>query len=155
MSSPLQVQAHIELFEAGAAAYLGTRDASFHPEASVLVGAAPGPTPLTLTLFLPLALAGRALENLRDNGAAAVTLSRIADYRSYQLKGRVRAIRDARPDERPIVERQRDAFACAADYDDLGHVVRSWALWPCVALELEIAEVFAQTPGPGTGQRLG
>lgn len=144
---------YLALLEDGAAFYLATRDGDNLPEVALLAGAAAGPEPGTLTIFVPLGWT-RALANLRDNGRVAMTLARLADYRTYQLKGQALAIRDAREDERATALRHHDAFARAADFEKLGHVVRSWAWWPCAAVDVRVEEVFAQTPGPGTGQKV-
>jgi hypothetical protein len=29
-----------------------------------------------------------------------------------------------------------------------------WTIWPCTAFEVEITELYEQTPGPGAGERM-
>lgn len=154
MYAKIPIQPYLDLLEDGAAIYLGTRDADLVPDSSILAGATAGPEPGVLTVFLPDGQGRQALDNLSDNGQAALTIVRLSDYRTYQLKGRARGVRRACDDERPLLERQHEAFARGADLEDLGHVVRVWAIWPCSAIDIEVGEVFAQTPGPGTGQRI-
>jgi hypothetical protein len=144
---------YLQLLEDGAAFYLATRDAENLPDVAVLAAAAPGGEPGTLTVYMSDGWT-QTLANLRDNGRAAVTVARLADYRTFQLKGVCLGVRAAREDERPSIARQHDAFARAADFEQLGHVVRSWSYWPCVAIDLRVEQVFAQTPGPGTGQKV-
>ena len=148
------MDSYLQLLEDGAAFYLATRDAENLPDVAVLTGAAAGREPGTLTVYMVEGWT-QTLANLRDNGRVAVTLARLADYRTFQLKGRALGVRAARDDERPLIERQHEAFARSADFEQLGHVVRSWASWPCVAIDIHVEQVFAQTPGPGAGQRVG
>ena len=147
------MDSYLQLLEDGAAFYLATRDAENQPDVAVLSGAVQGADPGTLTVYMAEGWA-QCIANLRDNGRAAVTVARLADYRTFQLKGVCLGIRAAREDERPLIARQHDAFARAADFEQLGHVVRSWSYWPSVAVELRVEQVFAQTPGPGAGQKV-
>jgi hypothetical protein len=147
------IDPYLALLEDGAALYLATRDAGHLPDVALLAGAAPGPEPGTLTIYLPRGWT-RALDNLRATGVYAMTMARLSDYRTYQLKGRALGIRDAREDERETVARQHEAFARAADEEQLGHVARAWVSWPCAAIDVRIDEVFAQTPAPGAGQKV-
>jgi hypothetical protein len=151
--SDVSLDTYLQLLEDGAAFYLATRDAENLPDVAVLAGATRGPEPGTLTVYMAEGWT-QTIANLGDNGRAAVTVARLADYRTFQLKGVCLGVRAAREDERPTIARQHDAFARAADFEQLGHVVRSWSYWPSVAIDIRVEQVFAQTPGPGTGQRV-
>jgi hypothetical protein len=107
-----------------------------------------------LTVFVARPQLGRTLENLADNGLLAVVLSRLSDYRTYQLKGHALSWRDARDEERPFVDAFHERFARGAEWENLGDTLRRMAVWPAVAIEMQVREIFAQTPGPGTGKRL-
>jgi len=119
------------------------------------VGTLVGPDRSTLTVFVPAELAARTLANLEDNGAIAVTFSQLSNHRTVQVKGKLRSLRRARRSERPLLERYVAAFAEQLHFTGCSRrIVRRLRYWPSVALELEIGDLFAQTPGPGAGRRM-
>lgn len=96
-----------------------------------------------------------ALGGLSVGDPVALTVARPADYRTYQLKGPLVAIG---PASRADVE--RSAAYAAVIRETLrvyvtDSVFEQW-LRPAdlVTLRLEPAAVFAQTPGPGAGERM-
>jgi len=134
---------------------VGTRDKDRRPEVLRAVGVAVGPDRSTLTVYVPAELAARTLANLEDNGELAITFSQVIDHRTVQLKGKLVSLRRSRRNERALQERWLAAFA------EQLHMVgfsRRLALririWPSIALELEVRDLFAQTPGPGAGRRI-
>jgi hypothetical protein len=145
----------VELVEGGNSMLVGTRDAARRPELIRGVGALVGPDRTTLTVYVPAELAARTLANLEDNGAIAVTFSQLSNHRTVQLKGKLRALRRSRKNERPHLERYVAAFAEQVHFTGCSRrIVRRLRFWPSVALEIEIGDLFAQTPGPGAGRRL-
>jgi hypothetical protein len=105
--------------------------------------------------MLPLATAERALANLRDNGAIAVTFSRPSDYQGVQLKGVVTSIEESGEPERVIQDRYRAALFEQLQFVGVARsVCRRLAWWPSVAVTFRADAVFLQTPGPGAGRRL-
>jgi hypothetical protein len=153
---PVQLtREQVELVEGGVSMKVATRDAALRPELLRVVGAVVGPDRSRLTLFVPSELAHRTVANLENNGAVAVTFSQITNHRTLQVKGKLIALRRARRNERAVGERWLTAFgeqlAMTGFSRRLGRRVR---YWPSIALELEITELYAQTPGPGAGRRL-
>lgn len=107
------------------------------------------------TLFLATATAQPVADQLRARPTVAFVVSRPSDYRTVQMKGTVIAVRDALDTDRPFVSECVKAFAELVD--GLG-VPRQIALrvahWPCLAIDVELGEIFVQTPGPGAGAPL-
>lgn len=143
--------AHIE---SGVSLILATRDAALRPHSARALGArveADG----TVTVFLPTAVGGRSVANLRDNGRLAVAMSRIADHHTVQLKGAVVRMELADATQRQRVERYRQALAPELALAGLPeHVVFRLAHWPAVAITVRPAALFDQTPGPRAGHLL-
>jgi len=134
---------------------VGTRDKALRPEVLRAVGVAVGPDRSTLTVYVPAELAERTVANLEDNGMLAITFSHVIDHRTVQLKGKLLSLRRSRRNERALQERWLAAFA------EQLHMVgfsRRLALririWPSIALEIELCDLFVQTPGPGAGRRI-
>jgi hypothetical protein len=145
----------VELVEGGASIQVGTRDAGLRPECLRAVGAAVGADRSTLTVYVPAELAARTLANLEHNGAVAVTFSQISNHKSLQVKGKLITLRRSRKNERLLQERWLAAFTEQLHMTGFSRRLgRRLRYWPSLALELEIHELFAQTPGPGAGRRI-
>jgi hypothetical protein len=106
-------------------------------------------------VYVPSDLAARTLANLEDNGAVAVTFSQISNHKTLQVKGKLVALRRTRRNERPLQESWLAAFAEQLHMTGFSRRIgRRLRYWPSLALELQIHELFAQTPGPGAGRRI-
>lgn len=144
-----------QLVQGGVSTMLGTRDRELVPECVRAVGSVVHADGRRLTVFLPHATAARSVANLRANGQVAVTFSEVPTHRTRQVKGRALVVRDATEAERAIMERYLDAFAKELDIVGLPpSVSRRISFLPAHAVEIEVTEVFDQTPGPGAGARL-
>jgi hypothetical protein len=142
--------------ESGVTILVGTRDAACRPEGARGFGAVVAPGRTELTVFVAAANGERTIANARANGRVAVCFTRIVDHRSMQLKGGALEVRDARPDERALVERYRDRLVeIMGEVGVPPRIVLRLNRWPALALRMRIEEVFVQTPGPGAGAPLG
>lgn len=96
-----------------------------------------------------------AVGGLSVGGRVALTFARPADYRAYQLKGPVQAIGPASAADRARSAAYADLiFETLKQYgvtDGLEQWMRPADL---LTLRVEPAAVFAQTPGPGAGERM-
>lgn len=144
-----------EFLDGGLSILVGTADERARPECTRGAGVTVDRAADRLTLYLPTCGAARTLENLRANGRIAVTFSRPHDHRTYQLKGRVRAIGDSSEADRQRQQRWLAAFSEQLAIVGVPRpVMRRWQIHPSVAVELEVEELFEQTPGPGAGSRM-
>ncbi len=144
-----------EFLESGVSILVGTRGDRFAPDCMRALGARVEPGLGELTVYLPEAVAESNLANLRDVPRAAICFSRPQDHRSIQIKGTVLEVREAREDERAVVERYRGALAASLGVLGLPpRIVFRVAHWPCRALRVRVESVFVQTPGPGAGAPL-
>jgi hypothetical protein len=115
----------------------------------------------TLTAWVPVPEAFRAnfLDALLDNRQFALTVEEHPAHETYQLKGLYLRHRDATADDRTPVERQRERLtrvmrSVAPPGFDVGRVVAIMHPDPTYVIEIDVREVFLQTPGPGAGRRL-
>jgi hypothetical protein len=154
MNGPLTDEL-VDFVESGVSILVGTRDRELRPHGTRAMGAiAVGRT--RVTIFLPVACAERAVADLKDNGAIAITFSRPSDHVSIQLKGKSVGSRDATIEDRFVQERYRAAFfeqlqVCGVSRSN----AKRFAYFPSVAIDVEIDSVFQQTPGPHAGHVLG
>lgn len=108
-----------------------------------------------LWLFLPAEQSARALAHARPGAILAATFVRIHDYRAVQVKGEIASTHDGDDDDRRWVQRYRDAFAEANGRVGLPpELILGMIWWPCVAVEVVVRELYAQTPGPNAGAPL-
>jgi hypothetical protein len=144
------------LLESGLSLVVGTSDAELRPDCSFAAGLRVHPGGDRVTLFLGVEPAAGAIANLRANGAVAITGSRPADYRTFQLKGRAVRVEPVPEGERAVLLACREALA--AQLERVGWArshTRRLSVWPCVAVEVALDAVFEQTPGPRAGSPLG
>jgi hypothetical protein len=138
--------------------FAGTRDANLVPRGHRVSAWRIGPGGRTFTALLPDASAPHVLEALLDNGRVAVTLEEVGTHETYQIKGRYLSHRPAQPPDIDLASRARERFvkSLRSLYPHPGAAERLGASIPApgLAVEIEVDEVFLQTPGPGAGTRL-
>lgn len=145
----------IELLQTGVSVVVGTRDAAMMPECTRAWGIHLGPDLATVTIFLSEAISRKTLENLRDNGMIAVTCTRPTDHVTCQLKGRIRSIRPVTAHDREVSLRwHRDFMGELRAIGVPPELSEAWIAEPALAVEIDVTDVFDQTPGPGAGKKV-
>jgi len=145
----------VELLSSGVVMSVGTRDAALAPECVPGMGSRVHRERRMLTVFVPRVLLGATLANLEDNGQVAISLTRPSDEKSLQIKGRARAVREASEADRSIQELSRGAMVEQLAVVGMPRsLTRRMAWWPSVAIDVDVSEVFLQTPGPDAGRPL-
>jgi hypothetical protein len=144
-----------ELLQTGVSVVVGTRDATLMPECTRAWGICVGKNRAFVTVFLTETISQKTLQNLRDNGQVAISCTRPTDHVACQLKGRLRKIRPAG---------QRDREHSSWWYHEFeGELVaigvpaslaQALITGPALAVEIDVTEVFHQTPGPGAGEKI-
>lgn len=109
-----------------------------------------------VSVYLAEVLAPPMLRNLAETGRLAVQLSNPADHRTLQIKGRAVRTSLAPDSDRAFVEGYVQQLAHVVDELGISYerVVRM-TCWPAVVVELNVEEIYLQTPGPGAGAPLG
>ena len=138
--------------ESGLSIVVATRDADLQPDGAIAWAARVRKDGKRLTVYLHEQAASEMLRNLEQHPGIALAFDLPTSHRACQVKGNFVGVRPARATERKEVERQVDRFS-----NDLEHVGipremgAGWQPWPCVAFEIEVTQLFEQTPGRGTG----
>lgn len=146
----------IEFLQGGLIMFLATRGADHSPESVLATAARVSADGRRLTVFVPEVLAATSRANVRDNGHAALTLSRVTDHRSMQIKGRMHGERPALEEEHRALEPTLERFAAEMGLVGMPRSATARLVtWPSWALELRITELYEQTPGPRAGEPLG
>jgi hypothetical protein len=145
----------VEFVESGVSALVGTRDARLRPEALRAVGCIVSKDRKVLAMLLPEMTGRRTIANLEAGSPVAVTFSRIVDHRTVQVKGTCLRVRPAAPGEQDAARRYLAAFTEALYFIGLSRaIVRRMSVEPCMVAEIDVRELFEQTPGPGAGARM-
>src|SRR4030095_2938644 len=92
-----------EFLEHRVAIHIGTRDRAMRPNGCRVTAVRVEDQGRHLVAYLPTAATGAVLEDLRDNGQAAVSFARPTDDRAVQVKGQFISVRDADPSEEMFV----------------------------------------------------
>ena len=111
----------------------------------------------TLTILVPEGGRPHLLESLEDNGQVAVTIEDYPAHEAYQFKGQYLRHRPAEPGDAEIAGRIRDSFMRAVmpiAGEVAVHALRAFVQPPVLAVDVDVREVYVQTPGPGAGARL-
>ena len=145
----------VELLQTGVSVIVGTRDASLMPECTRAWGIRLGKDRRSLTIFLTETISKKTLQNLRENGLVAVSCTRPTDHVACQIKGRVRTIRPSdREDQIDQRNWKREFIAELAAVGLPAALGEAWITEPALAVEIDVTDVFHQTPGPGTGEKV-
>ncbi|HKR04380.1 MAG TPA: pyridoxamine 5'-phosphate oxidase family protein [Bacteroidia bacterium] len=133
---------------------MGTRDAQLIPEYNRVVYAQ-AIDDKHVKIFIAKKTAGRAIENINENGLMAVTFVNVLNYEAYQLKGKCVKYEEANDEEQVMVENNMKAFneVCVKIGLEDG-IVFNWPHNPVWAIEMKVEEAYEQTPKIGTGTKL-
>lgn len=144
----------VELLQTGVSVIVGTRDASLMPACTRAWGIRLGKDRRSVTIFLTETISKQTLQNLRENGLVAVSCTRPTDHVACQIKGRVRTIRPSdRQDQTHRRNWKREFIGEIAAVGVPAALGEAWITEPALAVEIDVTDVFHQTPGPGTGEK--
>lgn len=145
-----------EFLEQGLAIHIGTRNAALRPNGCRVTAVRVEDRGQNLIVYLPKAATSAVLDDLRDNGQAAVSFARPTDDRAVQVKGEFLSQREAEPGEEAFVLGQWQALLKELDMIGLAELTSTstWLMWPCVAVKIRVTAVYSQTPGPEAGSVL-
>jgi hypothetical protein len=143
----------VAFLETGRVLVMGTRDASLIPEALDVMGLRVHADRDHVTTFVPRAVGARTLANIEATRDVAIVAEQPITHRSYQLKGRMVALREANEADRELIESY--ILELAREFEIVG-IPRRLSLrfnrWPAVAVDVRVRDIFDQTPGPVAGK---
>ncbi len=139
--------------------FAGMRDRNLVPSGCRVSAWRVQPDGRTMTLFIPNPLVDRVIASLEDNGQLAVTIEEHPTHETYQLKGRYLRHRPVEADDLALVARFRERFVRSIRSEIPPGVPESFVGGfavpdPAVVVDVDVREVYLQTPGPGAGGRL-
>ena len=133
--------------------YLGSRDGNMIP--MTRQGWGMDLKAANIIIYVVEAQVEPMLKNLQDNGRVTVNLTDPNDHTSYQMKGQFIKARPMLEDETALQQQYRVNLVNVVT--TLGYskeVAERYACHPDVAIEIEVEQIFNQTPGPGAGKEI-
>ena len=144
----------VDLLETGVSVVVGTRDAALTPECTRAWGIRVKDR-TSVTIFLTEAVSRKTLQNLKENEQIAISCTRPTDHMACQLKGRLRAIRPASDGDRNSTQHwHREFIAELVAIGVPAELCEAWITEPALAVDVDVTDVFQQTPGPGAGEKI-
>src|SRR5215510_1994349 len=143
------------VLETGTSIFVGTIGANMAPLCCRAIAVRADERLDTATVYIPIATSRDTLCNLATTRRIAVVVTRPIEHISIQLKGTSRNARLARDDEEEFVRSRLEGLAEILERIGIPRrVTRSFAHWPAFAVEIDVEQIFEQTPGPRAGTRL-
>jgi hypothetical protein len=147
----------IRFLERANVSHAGTRDGQLVPHGHKVSGWRMGGDEKTLTVLLPEFARPHLIESLEDNGQFSVTIEEYPAHETYQFKGQYIRHRSAGAEDVEIVDRTRERFLTSVlpfFGEEARAPIRAFVQPPALAVDIEVREIYVQTPGPGAGARL-
>jgi hypothetical protein len=138
-------------------AFAGSRDRDLVPFGHRVSGWRVGADLRTLTILFPDEFLARLVESLQQNRELAVTIEAFPSHETYQFKGLYvnhRRIDDGDVEAADRVRRRWVKGLKTVYSDAPDNVLEGFVSPPSLAVDVEVLEIFLQTPGPGAGTRL-
>jgi hypothetical protein len=141
-----------EFLEQGLAIHIGTRNARMEPNGCRVTAVRVEDQGRHLIAYLPKAATPAVIEDLRDNGQAALSFARPSDDRAVQVKGEFIDSRDADESEQAFVLGQLEGLLRQLEMVGIpAQASSTWKMWPCNVVRVRVTAIFSQTPGPDAG----
>lgn len=105
-------------------------------------------------VYMPTQWSGPTLDNLQKEPRIAITSGLPSTHRTIQLKGRAVRVAPTPEDERARVDARFAAFMDECERSGMPRrLLARVTVWPSTTVEVDVDEIFDQTPGPGAGER--
>ena len=137
--------------------FAGSRDRDLVPFGHRVSGWRIGADQRTMTVLFPDEFLSRLVESLQENRELAVTIEAFPSHETYQFKGHYLSHRDVDGADVEAADRVRRRWVKSLRmlYTDAPEdVLKGFVSPPSLAVDVEVLEIFLQTPGPGAGTRL-
>ena len=138
-------------------AFAGIRDRDLVPFGHRVSGWRVGADQRTITFLFPDEFLPRLLESLQQNRELAVTVEAFPSHETYQFKGHYLSHREIDGGDVDAADRLRRRWvkSLRTVYTHAREdVLKGFVSPPSLAVDIEVLEIFLQTPGPGAGMRL-
>ncbi len=130
---------------------IGTRDSKLIPDYNRTLGAWVTEQG-SIKIHIAKQTADRVLANLEDNGSIALTMAGPTTFECYQVKGKAVDWHDSTEEDKEHLEHYLKIFDL--EVQNIGAaagLISTWPADPTIVIEIQIQEIFDQTPKVGAG----
>ena len=139
----------------GCSVIVGSVDGDGAPATCRAVAIAADDELTRMTVYLPVATSHQTIANVATTHRLAVAASQTIDHTTVQFKGSIRGVRLAREEEAALIRSRLSQFADSLQIIGVPRSLTSRLVyWPAYAIEMNIEQIFDQTPGPRAGAQL-
>lgn len=139
----------------GVSMVMSTRDENLWPDLCEVLGLHFNENASKAMLFVSEEHAAKCLSNIKNNGCIAISLSRPCTFQAAQLKGKVANVHAMTAEEKDKSlswsQRFRKEIQLIGVPNEAAMGLR---LKADMTIEVDIENIFIQTPGPQAGQKL-
>ena len=143
----------------GVSVIVASRDATLRPNLMRAVGSRVEEDGRTITVYLSRRQSRQLVQDLAATGHIAVVFSEPSTHRTVQLKAARLDMRNADPQDIPVLERYRESMEREIQQvgfaPPLTRAMLAHRLEDVVAVRFTPEQAFDQTPGPRAGTPLG
>lgn len=148
----------IAMMDKGVSVIVSSCDLAMRPSIMRALGSALAADRRTVTVYLARAQSRQLLQDIATTGRLAVVFSEPASHRTVQLKARAARLREARPDDAPLLARylrsMENEVLQVGFAPEFTRAMLAHRLEDLVAVSFEPEQAFDQTPGPRAGAAL-
>lgn len=147
---------YVEHIHGAVMMHLGSRNQALLPYAVSAWGGLVSPDRESLTIYVLEVKSKKILQNLIENGKFALTVNHPLSLETYQFKGIFVSSRPANPQDKAIqtIYNNKIIALLSPIYPHFTDRYNQMVMKPMVSITLKIDEIFEQTPGPGTGNKV-
>ena len=143
----------------GVSVIVASRDAALRPSLMRAVGSQVDEDGRAITVYLSRRQSRQVVQDLAATGSIAVVFSEPSTHRTVQLKAARLDMRNADPQDIPVLERYRESMEREIQQvgfaPPLTRAMLAHRLEDVVAVRFTPEQAFEQTPGPRAGSALG
>ncbi|WP_295904335.1 hypothetical protein [uncultured Bdellovibrio sp.] len=144
-----------QLIQTGVGMVMSTRNADMWPDLCEIVGLHLREEGKTMSVFVSQTQADHCLQNIKSNGAIAVSLSRPCTFEAAQIKGKVVGVRPMTDEEQNQSKAWAERFRKEIQLIGVtNEAAMGLKLQADTTLEVEVENIYLQTPGPRAGTKL-
>jgi hypothetical protein len=108
-----------------------------------------------LTVYLPVATAHETIANIATTQRLAVAAAHPIEHSCVQFKGSTRGVRMAGEEEGVFVRERLEKFTSLLEVVGIPRsLLQRINQWPAYAVDMNIEQLFDQTPGPNAGAQI-
>lgn len=149
----------VAMMARGVSVIVASRDAGLRPNLMRAVGSRVEEDGRTITVYLSRRQSRQVMQDLAATGSIAVVFSEPSTHRTVQLKAARLDMRNADPQDIPVLERYRESMEREIQQvgfaPPLTRAMLAHRLEDVVAVRFTPEQAFDQTPGPRAGTPLG